>query len=94
VQVGLPEVQTGVEKVPALREAAWDEHERFEVDAAQELEVVGVVVVVAQSGRLLVAGVVALELEEPTLEGEEVELRAAPSWFWVHFVSHEQQLRF
>lgn len=93
--MGLPEVQTGWEKVPALREAAWDGHERFEVDAAQELEVVGVVVVVAQSGRLLVAGVVALELEEPTLEeGEEVELRAAPSWFWVHFVSHEQQLRF
>ncbi len=80
-QVGLPAVQTGGEKVPALREAAWDGHEILEADAAQELEVVGVVLVAAQSEELLVevAGVVALELEKRTLEeGEEVELEAAP----------------
>lgn len=91
VQAGLPVVQTGREKVPALREAAWDGHEILEADAAQELEVVGVVAA-EQSEQLLVevAGVVELELEKRTLEeGGEVELEVAPFWFLGGLVSDE-----
>jgi hypothetical protein len=75
--VGLPAVQTGVEKVAAWREFAWG-HGKLAVDAVQALgEGAGAV------GRwelllMDVVGMVPRELEEGTLaEGEEAELEAA-----------------
>jgi len=83
--VGLPAVQTGVEKVAAWREFAWG-HGKLAVDAVQALGegagAVGRWELLLMDGVLTslmdVVGMVPRELEERTLaEGEEVELEAA-----------------